>query len=254
MGKKCFIITPIGEKNSEIFRHIQGVINAVIKPLLEGYGFDDIKAAHEIDEPGSINNQLINRILEDDLVIANLTTNNANVMYELAIRHSTAKPVIHICQDGTKLPFDLSNERTIFYTNDFMGTIELQEGLKRFLNNIDYEKKYYDNPIYNAKQRSLLLDNLSQDDPLKIIIQMMEEMKVDLSREIKDSALNSIGFKVISGRDEGEIIDSKLNRRLENLNRVYIENDARKAAELMKNNSRVVSERANIKRDPIINR
>ena len=184
MGKKCFIVTPIGEKNSEIFRHIQGVITAVLKPLLIENDFDDIKAAHEIDEPGSINNQLINRILEDDLVIVNLTGNNANVMYELAIRHATAKPIIHICEYGTKLPFDISNERTIFYTNDIMGTVELTEGIKRFLKNIGYDKKYYDNPIYNAKQRALYIENVTQDNPMKVAVEMVEDIRRDIFREI----------------------------------------------------------------------
>lgn len=217
MGKKCFIITPIGEKNSEIFRHIEGVINAVIKPLLTSYGFDDIKAAHEIDEPGSINNQLINRILEDDLVIANLTGNNANVMYELAMRHAIAKPIIHICEEGTKLPFDISNERTIFYTNDIMGTIELTEGIKRFLDKISYEKKYFDNPIYNAKQRALIIENISEDNPLKIILEMIEDLKKEVARNSKVSSKDnyiSIPLETASISNKpnnSEIYDSYLN-------------------------------------------
>ena len=34
-GKKCFIITPIGSDGSEIFRKAKGVIESVIKPVLE---------------------------------------------------------------------------------------------------------------------------------------------------------------------------------------------------------------------------
>ena len=96
-GKTCFIITPIGSSESSIFRHINGVIKNVIRPILLENEFADIKAAHEISEPGSINTQLINRIVHDDLVIANLTGNNPNVMYELCLRHVVAKPIIHIC-------------------------------------------------------------------------------------------------------------------------------------------------------------
>lgn len=126
-AEKCFIITPIGNSDSEIFRQISGVINSVIKPTLKKYGFLDIKAAHEISEPGSINTQIINRIVNDDLVIANLTENNPNVMYELCLRHVTAKPIIHICEIGTTLPFDIKDNRTIFYKNDMYGVFELSE-------------------------------------------------------------------------------------------------------------------------------
>lgn len=149
-GKKCFIITPIGNNDSDIFRKTQGVIESVIKPILLKNGFSDIKPAYEIMESGMIANQIIRRITDDDLVVANLTGNNPNVMYELAIRHAVAKPIIHICENGTVLPFDIKDSRTIFYTDDMLGTQELKRAFKDYVTNIDYSKQYPDNPIHNA--------------------------------------------------------------------------------------------------------
>ena len=85
--KKCFIITPIGDEGSNTFRKAKGVIESAIKPVLQENGFDDIKPAYEIMESGMIGKQIVSRIIKDDLVVANLTGNNPNVMYELAIRH-----------------------------------------------------------------------------------------------------------------------------------------------------------------------
>ena len=145
--KKCFIITPIGDEGSNTFRKAKGVIESVIKPILHENGFNDIKPAYEIMESGMIGNQVVNRIIENDLVIANLTGNNPNVMYELAIRHIIAKPVIHICETGTILPFDIKDSRTIFYSDDMLGAEELKNVFKKFVLNIDYSKYYMDNPI-----------------------------------------------------------------------------------------------------------
>ena len=135
-GKKCFIITPIGDADSEIFRMAKGVIESVIKPVLHKYRYDDIKPAYEINEIGMISTQIINRIINDDLVIANLTGNNPNVMYELCLRHVTAKPIIHICQHGTNLPFDIKDSRTIFYRDDMLGVQDLTKQMEGFLNKI----------------------------------------------------------------------------------------------------------------------
>jgi hypothetical protein len=110
-GMRCFIVTPIGGDNTEIRRAAEGVIDAVVLPLLiNNFGFRDtnITVAHRMPQAGSINRQVIQRILEDDLVITNLTGLNPNVMYELAIRHASRKPVIIICENGTKLPFDIA--------------------------------------------------------------------------------------------------------------------------------------------------
>lgn len=158
-GKKCFIITPIGNQDSEIYRKITGVINSAIKPILFQHGFVDIKAAHEICVSGSINNQIIDRIISSDLIIANLTNNNPNVMYELCLRHVVAKPIIHICEKGTNLPFDIKGDRTIFYTDDMLGVEELKREIEKYIKEIDYSKEYRDNPIYNAQKINYLLKN-----------------------------------------------------------------------------------------------
>ena len=108
--QSCFIITPIGDEKSTIFRKAKGVIDSVIKPVLELNGFSDIKPAYEINVSGMITTQIINRIINDDLVIANLTGTNPNVMYELCLRHVVAKPIIHICENRTTLPFDIKDK------------------------------------------------------------------------------------------------------------------------------------------------
>lgn len=177
--KKCFIITPIGNENSDIFRKAKGVIESVIKPVLEENGFGDIKPAYEIMESGMISNQIINRIINDDLVVANLTGNNPNVMYELAIRHAATKPIIHICENGTTLPFDIKDNRTIFYTDDMLGVQELRNGFEKFVKQVDYSKEYKDNPIYNAMQTGILLKELNDEDrktEAEILAKILDEI------------------------------------------------------------------------------
>lgn len=79
-----------------------------------------------------ITTQIINRIINDDLVIANLTGTNPNVMYELCLRYVVAKPIIHICENGTTLLFDIKDSRTIYYENDMLGVEELKIKLSDF--------------------------------------------------------------------------------------------------------------------------
>ena len=55
--KRCFIITPIGNDNDSIRRHIDGIIDAAIKPALEpDY---EVVAAHKITETGTITKQIL---------------------------------------------------------------------------------------------------------------------------------------------------------------------------------------------------
>ena len=79
MNNNCFIITPIREEGSDIRRAIDGLINLVIRHTLRDEFALEVYVAHEMSDPGSITHQVVQHLLEDRLVIANLTGLNPNV-------------------------------------------------------------------------------------------------------------------------------------------------------------------------------
>ena len=154
--RQCFIISPFGHENSDARRKAKGLIDAVIKPVLMGLDIEGISSL-DIATPGSITNQVIEHLLEDYLVIANLSELNPNVMYELAVRHAKRLPVICLCEVGTKLPFDIATERTIFYENDMQGVEILKPILQKTIKEIKEEDEI-DNPIYRVAKMMILKD------------------------------------------------------------------------------------------------
>lgn len=112
--KRCFIITPIGGDQSDERRHANMVFEIAFKPPLEEKGFN-VERADLVSEPGQITAAIFSAINEADLCIADLTFLNANVMYELGVRHALQKPVIQVAQRNTHLPFDAANQRTLFF-------------------------------------------------------------------------------------------------------------------------------------------
>lgn len=177
--KTCFIISPLGEAGSSVRRKADGLITSVIKPCVESLNFKVI-APHEIDTPGSITMQVIEHLLNDDLVIANLTGLNPNVMYELAVRHAKRLPVISLAESGTSLPFDIASERTIFYDNDMAGVEFLKPLLKKAIIEAVGEQEQ-DNPIYRVVTSSIMRDVVIKDDAQKFIINRMNELSNQIS-------------------------------------------------------------------------
>lgn len=67
---------------------------------------------------------MIQHIIDDPLVVADLTGMNPNVFYELAIRHAIRKPLIQIIQKDEKLPFDVAGMRTISVDHRDLDNVE----------------------------------------------------------------------------------------------------------------------------------
>ncbi len=65
---------------------------------------------------GPISRQIVKYLASSDVVIADLTSTNPNVYFELGIRESlTERPTILIARAGTQLPFDIHDQRVVFY-------------------------------------------------------------------------------------------------------------------------------------------
>jgi len=178
--KKCFIVTPIGDPNSETRRSADGLIVSVIKPVLKKLSID-IFVAHEISSPGSITRQVIEHLIEDELVIANLTELNPNVMYELAVRHAIRLPVVCLAENGTELPFDIADERTIFFSNDMASVEELKPKLEKMIL-ASFEENLPDNPIYRATKSKLIRESKEFIDKDKYLLDRLDSIETALNK------------------------------------------------------------------------
>lgn len=134
--KSCLVISPIGDRlapfeSEERLRYEQAieVWDYVIKPACEALEIDPVRV-DKIDEPGEITEQTFERLRDGDLVIADLTGGNANVMYELGLRHTKNKLTIQI-GEKERLPFDVTTIRTIQFVRSESGLVEAREALKR---------------------------------------------------------------------------------------------------------------------------
>jgi len=126
MPRKCFIIMPFDEK-------FDGIWETVIKPTIENYG-DKVTRADNIFAPGSILQDIFSQIKSADYILADLTEQNPNVYYELGLAHASEKPVILITLSS--IPFDLSQQRVIEYSDTAAGAAKLKEVIAAYLDNI----------------------------------------------------------------------------------------------------------------------
>jgi hypothetical protein len=120
--RECFVIAPIGPEGSEIRRRSDQILKHVIRPVVEERGFVAVRG-DEIERAGLITSQVLDRIIQNDLVIADLTDQNANVFYELAVRHALRKPFVQLMAKDQQLPFDVQGMRTILVDHTDLDSV-----------------------------------------------------------------------------------------------------------------------------------
>jgi nucleoside 2-deoxyribosyltransferase len=69
-----------------------------------------------------------------DVVLADLTRKNANVLYEVGICHALGKPVLLLTQSLDDVPFDLRHRRVLVYEYSPRGCKLLESRLRENMN------------------------------------------------------------------------------------------------------------------------
>lgn len=104
----CFVIMPFVERDD---RHESGffdeVLKSVLTPALEAAGFE----VRTSKRTGSdvIQATILKELLGADLVLADLTEHNPNVLFELGLRIAGEKPIALVKAKGTGRVFDIDN-------------------------------------------------------------------------------------------------------------------------------------------------
>ena len=123
---KAFVIMPFTEKNPE--RSV-GFFEEVLRSLITPAGLAAGFKVETANRQGSdvIQSTIINELLEADLVVADLTDHNPNVLFELGLRMAEDKPVALIKAAGTGRVFDVDNMLRVYEykPNLWRSTIEV---------------------------------------------------------------------------------------------------------------------------------
>jgi len=124
-GLLCFVIQPFSEReNSHANGFFEEVLRSLIVPAATEAGFTVRSARRQGSDV--IQQTIVNDLLQADLVVADLTEHNPNVMFELGMRMAQDKPIALIRAKGTSGIFDVDNMLRVYDydSNLWPSTIE----------------------------------------------------------------------------------------------------------------------------------
>jgi hypothetical protein len=133
----AFIIRPFGTKNGIDFDRVE---HELIEPALEGHDLVGRTTGDSLKQ-GNIRTEMFRRLLTADVVVVDISISNANVFYELGIRHALRNKRTFMIRGsgaalpGNEVPFDLRTDRYLSYeVEDPAAALGiLKEGLRQTL-------------------------------------------------------------------------------------------------------------------------
>ena len=219
----CFVIMPFGRKPDASGRMVDfdRIHAEVIAPAVEAAGLAGIRADEE-QGAGFIHKLMYERILLSEYAIADLTLLNANVYYELGIRHA-ARPETTVLTValGCPLPFDVGPLRALPYALDADGAPADPASAKTALTQRLVEARQHrtmDSPLFQLLEgyQAAPIDRL-KTDVFRTKIAVEEELKGRLAkardggRDGLDQLRDSLGD--LSAVQAGVAVDLLLSYR-----------------------------------------
>lgn len=169
----CFVLMPFGLKTDASGATIDfdAVYRDAIAPSIETAGLEALRADEE-GSGGVIHKAMFERLVLCEYAVADLTTANPNVLYELGVRHAVRPyTTLLLFAQGGRLPFDVQDMRAIPYDIDREGRLvnptSLREAITRQL--LAARERRQDSPVYQ------LVDAMAPP--------LLDHQKTDLFRE-----------------------------------------------------------------------
>jgi hypothetical protein len=149
--KTCLVIFPVASLVRKTSIRSDQVLQYIIDPAVHNQGYDKPVRSDYLPNPELITHQFIGHLIDDTLVIADLSEADPNVFYGLAVRHASRKPVIQIVEYGRPLPFDIDQSRIIQFDLRSQTSIEnCRDEMQRQIIKAERDRNQSYNPIANA--------------------------------------------------------------------------------------------------------
>jgi hypothetical protein len=117
MAPLCFIVMPFGVKADGRGGTVDfdAVYSELLEPAVRDAGLEPLRADQEL-VGGLVHKPMYERLVLADYAIADLSTANPNVFYELGVRHAVRPySTVLVGAEGGRIPFDLAPDRVLAY-------------------------------------------------------------------------------------------------------------------------------------------
>lgn len=163
----CFVLMPFGRRSDPTGANIDfdAVYQQLIRPAIQEAELEPIRADEEMTG-GIVHKPMFERLILCEYAIADLTFANANVFYELGVRHAVRPySTVLLFASGTRLPFDVELDRGLQYSLSAAGVLVDVDATRKRLTErlIAARDASVDSPVFQLVEGFPQIDRLKTD-------------------------------------------------------------------------------------------
>lgn len=214
--KKCFVVMGFGTKTDfqqQKTYDLDKTYRIIIRKAVEEAGLECIRA-DDIIHAGIIDKPMYELLLGADVVVADLSTSNANAIYELGVRHALRpNTTIVIAERNFKFPFDITHLVIRPYTHlgpgiDAEDAEAARESLKTAIRELT-EKDDSDSPVYTflptlckptlreeAQAAAVVQTAIAEDQTVTLLMKMFRDARAASNWAGARMALDQLKLKL----------------------------------------------------------
>lgn len=222
----CFVLMPFGKKPDAAGAVVDfdAVYKDLIAPAIFDAGIESLRADEEMTG-GIIHKPMFERLILCEYAVADLTTANANVFYELGLRHAIRpwSTVLIFSKGGSQLPFDVAPLRAMPYQLGPDGVPTDVEAAKNALTQrladarrLALDKPSPDSPIYQLVENYPNVAHEKTDvfrEQVRYSAEKKEKLAVARDQGVEAVRAMEVELEPISELESGVVIDLFLSYR-----------------------------------------
>jgi hypothetical protein len=217
----CFVLMPFGRKMDASGRMVDfdRIHRELIAPAIDQAGMEPLRADEEMTG-GIIHKPMFERLILCEYAVADLTTANANVFYELGVRHAVREwsTVLIFAEGASRLPFDVAPLRALPYRLGTSGAPEDPRGARSALcARLEAARQAHaDSPVYQLVEGFPDLQRLKTDvfrERVQYSQRRKEQLAVARGQGLEAVRAVESGLGDIADIESGVVIDLFLSYR-----------------------------------------
>jgi len=176
--KDVFVIMPFSAIKGHTEEEWTEIYENIFKPAIEECGYTCDRA---IPKTGSLIRSIIERLKTSKIVLADISERNANVFYELGVRHSLSKRTIIVCQNSKDIPSDLRGYWYLQYGIRPSEVTKFKSDIKRIISEIEKNPDRSDSPVSDYLEKEhITISNYLQKENVKKLGALYTELSGNL--------------------------------------------------------------------------